>query len=680
MIIVIPFFAGDRHLAVEMAAWLNELGTYPNHDLLIVRDHRAAPVPDLGKGFRSVEELVIKDDAYNRWPQSCNVMWQTAAKHIARTKKQPWLWLEVDAVLLKASGLDEIALEYEMALKAGKWFLGDYVNVTGVAPHCSGVAVYPWDIFEHAGEALLAHELAWDSVGAAQILPQMQRSELIQHVWKGEPFATWDDVQRRIFDVKPRACMYHADKSGSLYKLLGEQQNGIPTKEGAPDAASEGVLEANPIGVSNQSVKIGTQTATEPALSMTCDLFIKTYPKDYSWLEWCLRSVGRFAVGFPELKLLYPVGNEPHEKRLVFALDGNSQTTGQGTAIEYVPVEEYKTSGYLSQMIFKLYADEFTDAENIVFIDSDTIFTRPVSPEMFFTGGKLNWMISPYSTVETPWQDGTEKFLAAPVEFETMRRFPVTVPRWLLAEVRHFCFHTHGIGLSEYVMAQEPPNPAFSEFNILGAYAYAFHRERFNWIDTSTVPKNEWPPLVVLQKYSHSGLTPEIEAEFETILSGGTEGRATCAKVSEGLGSTPDSPADTAEVRPEKSHSENQASPAQASFDPAVPEGDRTVIAIQNPKIGDRFEIQSGGIIALIPLVDQTPWANRAESIAEINRLVARLKEFQGASSAKVRFVRELLHRQGVIELHYRFKKRRKLRRKTPAKFLTRRMKKEKAG
>lgn len=220
MIVVVPFFQGDQHLAVEMAAWLNEIGTYPNHDLLIVHDHRAAPMPDLGRGFRSVEELVIKDDAYNRWPQSCNVMWQTAAKHIARTKKQPWLWLEVDAVLLKASGLDEIALEYEQALKAGKWFVGDYVNVTGVAPHCSGVAVYPWDIFEHAGEALLAHETAWDSVGAAQIVPQMQRSGLILHVWKGEPFATWDDVQRRIFDVKRRACLYHADKAGSLYPLL----------------------------------------------------------------------------------------------------------------------------------------------------------------------------------------------------------------------------------------------------------------------------------------------------------------------------------------------------------------------------------------------------------------------------------------------------------------------------
>lgn len=232
MIVVAAFHPGDQHLALECAKWILELGGGKGHSLILIADTRCGSATKeihdtFAKSFDSVELLPFVDH-FNSWPHSPNACWSMAAKHIARTKKQPWLWLEIDAVLLRASGFAEIALEYEQALKAGKWFLGDYVNVTSVAPHCSGMAVYPWDIFEHAGEALLAHEIAWDSVGAAQIVPQMQRSELILHVWKGEPFATWDDVQRRIFDVKPRACLYHADKAGSLYPLLRARRNPLP--------------------------------------------------------------------------------------------------------------------------------------------------------------------------------------------------------------------------------------------------------------------------------------------------------------------------------------------------------------------------------------------------------------------------------------------------------------------
>lgn len=286
MLVVAAFHPGDQHLALECAKWISELGGVKGHQLILIADTRCGPATKeihdtFAKSFDSVELLPFVDH-FNSWPRSPNACWSMAAKHIARTKKQPWLWLEIDAVLLRASGFDEIALEYEQALKAGKWFLGDYVNVTGVAPHCSGMAVYPWDIFEHAGEALLAHETAWDSAGAAQIVPQMQRSELIMHVWKGEPFATWDDVQRRIFDVKPRACLYHADKAGSLYPLLRARRNPLPVvvlPESVDGAQNPALVELQALGPETDEARESTNSATGGSLpdsrggQFICDIF-----------------------------------------------------------------------------------------------------------------------------------------------------------------------------------------------------------------------------------------------------------------------------------------------------------------------------------------------------------------------------------------------------------------------
>lgn len=236
---------------------------------------------------------------------------------------------------------------------------------------------------------------------------------------------------------------------------------------------------------------------------MICDIFIKTYPADYEWLKYCCRSINKFAAGFRKTVIIAP--DERHDSE----------------GYEWQQRHEYglgnpRFDGYLSQQVFKLNADTFSDAEFILHIDSDTIFTRPVTPETYFTNDKIDWMMTPYSMIETPWQPITEKFLGQPVEFEFMRRPPQMLPHWLYAALRERCVKRNGRTLDQYVMEQ--PYRAFSEYNALGAFAYYFYRDKFNWINTVQVPESEWPTLTVLQKYSHGGLTPEIVAEFEHIL------------------------------------------------------------------------------------------------------------------------------------------------------------------
>jgi len=72
--------------------------------------------------------------------------------------------------------------------------------------------------------------------------------------------------------------------------------------------------------------------------------------------------------------------------------------------------------------------------------------------------------------------------------------------------------------LKDYIMSQ--PYREFSEFNCLGFYLYEYHRDKFEWFDTSKHPESEWPTLTVDQCWSWGGLTDEIKAKWENILSG----------------------------------------------------------------------------------------------------------------------------------------------------------------
>jgi FkbM family methyltransferase len=125
--------------------------------------------------------------------------------------------------------------------------------------------------------------------------------------------------------------------------------------------------------------------------------------------------------------------------------------------------------------------------------------------------------MTPYEGLTVPWREPTEKFLGEPVEFEFMRRAPVLIPRWAYAELEAFCQRQHGCHVGDYIGRQ--PLRAFSEYNAMGAFLYRYHRDKFHWIDTSATPESEWPELTVKQCWSYGGLTDEIRAEFDRILS-----------------------------------------------------------------------------------------------------------------------------------------------------------------
>lgn len=266
MLICLGYCAKDRDQAERLGQWLEELGALQNHTLMLWRDAQCPPVAAFER-FAGGEH-VISDDTWCKWPESANNVFRKIGKHVEYTTQEPFLYLEADAVPLRATAFDEIEAEYR---NCGKPFLGDRMADPGTMPHMSAVGVYPGALSHHAGSIYQAFEDPFDAVAGNQIIPNMVQSELIFQAWKCPPFASWEDFEAKVLSKRPKCALFHSDKSCTLIEILRQRRNGIPTKAGAPDVESEGVSEANSVGVSTNDVKTETQTTTQPALSTSSD-------------------------------------------------------------------------------------------------------------------------------------------------------------------------------------------------------------------------------------------------------------------------------------------------------------------------------------------------------------------------------------------------------------------------
>lgn len=487
MVVAMGYYPGDQELAKKLAAWIRELGPNKGHTMLLARDVRCANDGSIKANLEAVfdkVEIINIPEKIDGWKFAPNIVIRYIAVHVEQTNPQPWLFIEPDVVPLREGWVDTLAREYDEHKKP---FLGDFVKVENVIPHMSGIAVYPGKVTDHAPDIKFAaqSETPWDCFAADQIVPKMAQSRHIAHRWLHPAFNNQSEVDNLLGQLGADCVLFHSDHSGTLIDFLRERRHSKPQQ--------------SPV-----------QVNVEAGKGILCDIFIKTYSKDFQWVEWCLKSIQRFATGFRKTVVVLPESSFPYHFPNM-----EVQTRyphGMGNA---------NPDSYLDQQIFKLYADTCTDADWILFTDSDTIFTRPVTPETYLKNGKFVWMMTPMQEAhpdeQQAWRRVMRKFFGREPEYEFMRRHPFLLPRWLLADLREFCVRQHGVELKDYVMAQ--PYREFTEFNILGMFAYEYHRDKFEWLDTSKVPEAEWPILTVDQQWSHNPIPTE---KWEKILQSGS--------------------------------------------------------------------------------------------------------------------------------------------------------------
>lgn len=240
---------------------------------------------------------------------------------------------------------------------------------------------------------------------------------------------------------------------------------------------------------------------------MSVAIVIVSHQPDSWWLRIALQSIRKYAMGFERVVVACPS-------------DGAQQAVlrpiCEAGGAECVPIHETPGKGHLSQNVAKCRADTLTDADYVMHLDSDSVFTEPAMPSDYFVNGRpILWRRSYASLFRSThgawqaafrkWQDNVQRALGWSEEWETMQRLPIVHERAVYAATRKRVEQTHGVPFDQWVMAQDcvitpsgerVTQPGFTEFDTLGSVAlheFAHRYEVMTVPDDVTGLPTRWP-------------------------------------------------------------------------------------------------------------------------------------------------------------------------------------------
>lgn len=210
------------------------------------------------------------------------------------------------------------------------------------------------------------------------------------------------------------------------------------------------------------------------------DIFYKSYAKDFKLLQYSLMSLSKYVSGYRNVVVLIP----ENEKHLF-------DTTNLFDNIIIHYISEYGNL-YLFQQVCKLNAYLYSDAECFLFADSDCIFNKPTNLQEFIKD-KPEILYTDYLKVGDAqcWRQPTEDFMHMPVRYEFMRRLPLTYHRSTLENIAK-----ENPNLEHTIMNSQ----RFSEFNVIGAYAFEYEKEKYSFVNTDNW---EYTDPISTQLWSH---------------------------------------------------------------------------------------------------------------------------------------------------------------------------------
>ena len=225
-------------------------------------------------------------------------------------------------------------------------------------------------------------------------------------------------------------------------------------------------------------------------------IFIKSYRNDFQFLNYCLKSIDKFVTGYSEIVIAIPEWDVELFEEAMYGIEAD---------VIAVPMKEYG-DGYLYQQFAKMIAYQLCVGKYIMFVDSDCIFTGPVnlSPAEDY---KPEILMTDYADVGDAlcWKEPTEKWIGCSVNYEYMRRIPVTYRSSTLEAI-----HKSRPNLENEIMG----SGRFSEFNAMGIWAHLNEPEKYKFIDTANW---EYTPHVARQFWSWGGIDSCLH-EIESIL------------------------------------------------------------------------------------------------------------------------------------------------------------------
>lgn len=173
--------------------------------------------------------------------------------------------------------------------------------------------------------------------------------------------------------------------------------------------------------------------------------------------------------------------------------------------------EQERTYGYIRQLYSSFLMDLYTNAPIIAWIDTDAVFTIPVTNESISRDGKL--VVTGFNNfdrgkefgwVKYWWDHTTQLALGRPMVADFMSYFPIYIYPSTIRNCREFITKRFGVPTFEHAFFRFAEKQV-SSVNIIMSYAYYFERDLYEWhIDTGSLSLKEYnkkrlpklPPLL----------------------------------------------------------------------------------------------------------------------------------------------------------------------------------------
>lgn len=226
MLLTIAYCHHDLTQTLRLLRWIEILNKRLKVDALLVASRSASNtlknrliLSQATKVFGRVFYHVPDTENERGWPASASFMFRTSLFHAEQYfPNQPVFWLEPDAVPVTSRWYSAVLSEHAQAVASGKVFTGGPVYCE--PPHMTGNGVYGVGWRNVAPRLAEEVDDPWDVYAGDQVWQHCRIAPMIQHCWTRQSGHGINDLGV----VKPGTVLFHQCKSGSLIRLLYEQQ------------------------------------------------------------------------------------------------------------------------------------------------------------------------------------------------------------------------------------------------------------------------------------------------------------------------------------------------------------------------------------------------------------------------------------------------------------------------
>lgn len=248
--------------------------------------------------------------------------------------------------------------------------------------------------------------------------------------------------------------------------------------------------------------------------TLTVDILYVTYAKDFPWLEYSLRSVKKFGVGFRRVIVAVPECDVSLLEEVFDKAGVDNEDDQFPGGFEIYPYQDAPPGkGFVMHAAKICQADLITDAAYILHMDSDCIMKEENDAGHYFMHGLPVMPWKPYESLRGPrlsgvvsdcyqWKVVSERTLGMPLNAYTMVRHPTIYPRQIYKPFRDQVERTQGEPFEQWFCKQKNNHPqGVAEFPSLGGFCYERFRHLFTWIDVTVAA----PRDLMKAYWSHEG-------------------------------------------------------------------------------------------------------------------------------------------------------------------------------